>query len=239
MNSTTARETPNRRALIVGASRGLGEAVVEEYVSRGALVVGTARAAASTPLHRFAATRADAVDVEELDVTVPVGLEPLRERLQGRRFDLLFVVAGISLAAREAIGADIDDEDFQRMMLTNVLGVMRAVEALDELVEQDGTIAVMSSGQGSIAGNTGGGFEVYRATKAALNQMFRSYAARHGGERRSLLLLAPGWVRTELGGGGAPLRIEDSIPLLVDTIDAQHGTPGVQYLDRHGRTVAW
>ncbi len=113
------------------------------------------------------------------------------------------------------------------------------VEELQNLVDPAGTIAVMSSGQGSVSGNTNGGFEVYRATKAALNQMFRSYAVRHEGEQRALLLLTSGWDKTGLGGPNAMLEINDSIPPLIDTIDAQHGTPGLQYLDRHGKTVAW
>lgn len=143
------------------------------------------------------------------------------------------------MAAQDAIGADVDTDDFTRMMLTNVLGVMRAVETLQDLVTPDGTIAVMSSGQGSVTNNTTGGFEVYRASKAALNQMFRSYAARHAGEQRPLLLMAPGWVKTTLGGSNAILEISDSIPPLVDTVDAQHATPGLQFLDRRGEPVAW
>jgi NAD(P)-dependent dehydrogenase (short-subunit alcohol dehydrogenase family) len=55
-------------------------------------------------------------------------------------------------------------------MLTNALGVMRAVEAFQDIVRPTGTIGVMSSGQGSITNNTRGGFEVYRGSKAALNQ---------------------------------------------------------------------
>jgi hypothetical protein len=51
--------------------------------------------------------------------------------------------------------------------------------------------------------------------------------------------MAPGWVRTDLGGPGAALGIEESIPPLVDTVDAQHGTRGLQFLDRHGEAVAW
>jgi hypothetical protein len=69
--------------------------------------------------------------------------------------------------------------------------------------------------------------------------MFRSYAARHAGEQRALLLMAPGWVKTTLGGPNAKLEISDSVPPLIDTIDAQHGVPGLQYLDRHGKTVPW
>lgn len=238
MNETAQTKTPNQDVLVIGASRGLGEAIVEDYVARGARVVGTVQNDEPSPLHDFARDN-EAVEVKRVDITAPEQIATLRERLAGRVFDLLFVVAGISLAAQDAIGADIDTHDFERMMDTNVLGVMRTVEGLQNLVAPGGTIAVMSSGQGSVSGNTSGGFEVYRATKAALNQMFRSYAVRHDGEQRSLLLLAPGWVKTTLGGPNAMLEISDSIPPLIDTIDAQHGTPGLQYLDRHGKTLAW
>ncbi|MFJ3394631.1 SDR family NAD(P)-dependent oxidoreductase [Leifsonia aquatica] len=240
MTEQHSASTPHREVLVVGASRGLGEAIVETYVQRGARVVGTVRTGDPSPLHAFADRAASgAVDIEHVDITEPSQLVALRERIADRRFDLLFVVAGVSLAPQDAVGADIDTADFLRMMETNVLGVMRAVETLHELVTPTGTIAVMSSGQGSVSGNTTGGFEVYRATKSALNQMFRSFAVRHAGESRPLLLLAPGWVKTELGGPDAMLEIGDSIPPLVDAIDAQHATPGLQYLDRNGEPVAW
>lgn len=125
------------------------------------------------------------------------------------------------------------------MMRMNVLGVTRAVEALQDLVAWTGAIAVMSSGQASVAGSTIGGFKVYRATKAALDQMFRCYAASHRDDGRALLLMAPRWVRTGLGGPCAALGIKESIPPLVDKVDAQHGVPGLRLLDRHGEAVAW
>lgn len=235
-DTTTHRST---EVLVVGATRGLGLAVVEEYVRRGAHVVGTERADRPSGLRDLARRRPDAVEVEQLDVDDQRQVAALRERLAGRRLDLLFVVAGISLAPREAVGVDVGTDDFTRMMLTNVLGVMRTVEGLQDLVAPDGTIAVMSSGQGSVANNTTGGFEVYRATKAALNQMMRSHAARHVDDERALLLMAPGWVRTDMGGTAATLEVEESIPPLVDTVEAQRGVPGLQYLDRFGRAVAW
>ena len=58
-------------------------------------------------------------------------------------------------------------------------------------------------------------------------------------ERRALVLMAPGWVRTELGGPDARLSIDESIPNLVTTLDALHGSPGLHYVDYLGRTVAW
>jgi NAD(P)-dependent dehydrogenase (short-subunit alcohol dehydrogenase family) len=84
----------------------------------------------------------------------------------------------------------------------------------------------MSSCQGSVANNERGGHEVYRGSKAALNTFMRSYAARHRDGQRSLVLMAPGWVRTELGGPDARLSIDDSIPNVVKTLDALRGIPG-------------
>lgn len=239
MNDATQPASTHRSVLVIGASRGLGEAIVETYVARGAHVIGTEQSDAPSPLRDFAAHGSDRLRIERVDITSPEQVAALRDRLDGTMLDLLFVVAGISLAAQDAIGANIDTRDFERMMDTNVLGVMRTVETLQDLVVADGTIAVMSSGQGSVSDNTSGGFEVYRATKSALNQMFRSYAARHRDDGRTLLLMAPGWVKTGLGGPNAVLEIGESVLPLVDTIDAQRGVPGLQYLDRHGKTVAW
>jgi hypothetical protein len=53
------------------------------------------------------------------------------------------------------------------------------------------------------------------------------------------LLLAPGWVRTDMSGPAARLSIEESIPNLVKVIEAQHGKSGLHYLDYLGRTVPW
>ncbi|PWS21488.1 3-oxoacyl-ACP reductase, partial [Enterococcus faecium] len=82
-----------------------------------------------------------------------------------------------------------------------------------------------------IANNEKGGHEVYRGSKAALNQYMRSYAARHAETRRALVLMAPGWIRTDLGGDMAPLNVEDAIPELVDTLLAQLGTAGLRFID--------
>ena len=125
------------------------------------------------------------------------------------------------------------------MMIANALSPMRVVEGLQDIVAPDGMIGVMSSGQGSVSNNTNGGREVYRGTKAALNQYMRSYAARHTGEPRALVLMAPGWTRTELGGPNAPFSMEETIPKIVNVLLAQRGKPGLRYLDREGSTVPW
>ena len=228
----------NASVLLIGASRGLGHAIAEEYVGRGSRVLATVRSAARTPLHDLADRVGDQLEIEHVDITVPEEVRALRNRLDTRRFDLLFVNAGVTNREEETV-ADVSTEEFTRVMVTNALSPMRVIETLGDRVDAHGTIAIMSSGQGSIANNERGGFEIYRASKSALNQLMRSYAARHNSDTRTLLLTAPGWVQTELGGPKARLTIDESIPKLVTVIDAQHGRPGLQFLDYLGQTVAW
>jgi NAD(P)-dependent dehydrogenase (short-subunit alcohol dehydrogenase family) len=230
--------TVHKDVLIIGASRGLGLAIAENYLERGARVIATVRADSHTKLHDLRAKADGRLEIENVDINVPEQVAALCSRLQGRTFDLVFVNAGVANAAGETV-ADVSTEEFVRLMVTNALSPMRVVEAVLDLVRPDGTLGVMSSGQGSVANNTNGGFEIYRASKAALNTLMRSFAARHAGDARTLLLIAPGWVKTDLGGPGAMLTIDESIPKVVGTIDAQHGKSGLQYLDYQGRTVAW
>jgi len=82
-------------------------------------------------------------------------------------------------------------------------------------------------------------WDVYRGSKAALNTFMRSFAARQDEPRRAMVVLAPGWIRTEMGGSSAPFGIEESVPLLVDLLIAKRARPGLEYLDRDGRTVPW
>jgi len=229
--------TPDRNLLLIGASRGLGYAMAEEFLKRGWHVVGTVRRG-KTRLHDLAARCDGRLTVETVDITEPGQVSALRARLAGRAFDLLFINAGVKNDDRETI-ADVSTEEFVRVLVTNALSPMRVVEALQHLVVPTGTIGVMSSGQGSVANNEVGGYEVYRASKAALNTLMRSFAARHKGDPRTFLLVAPGWVRTDMGGPGARLSIEESIPNLANTVEAQFGKTGLQYLDYLGRTVPW
>jgi len=235
----TSPDQQPKTVLLVGASRGLGRAMAGEFVKKGWQVVGTVRASGGTDLHDLADAHADQVKVEQLDITEPSEIAGLRKRLSGSAFDMLFVNAGTANHDPAATIADVSTDEFVRVMLTNALGVMRAVEGFQDLVHPTGLIGVMSSGQGSIANNIKGGFEIYRGSKAALNQYMRSYAARHADDPRAMVLMAPGWIRTALGGPNAPFSVEETIPQVVDTLLAQQGTRGLRFIDRHGETVPW
>ena len=232
------RRPPQARVLLIGASRGLGLALAAEWVGQGRHVTGTTRGSERTGLHDLADDHPDRIEVETVDITDAPQIMALHDRLAGKTFDLLFVNAGVASQRRGTV-ADVSTEDFIRVMVTNALGPLRVVEALHDLIEPAGTIAVMSSGQGSVANNHGGGDDVYRGSKAALNTFMRSYDARHRGEQRTLILMAPGWVRTALGGPDARLGIDDSIPNVVATIDSLRNSPGLHYVNYLGETVPW
>lgn len=217
-----------KQALVVGASRGLGLVLARELARRG--------------WHVIATTRGDSpaltdVEFESLEMTSPEQLAALRERLAGRNLDLLFVNAAIDRGNTPI--SEVPTDVFTEVMVTNALSPLRTVEALGDLVTPDGTIAVMSSEQGSISMNTEDGYELYKASKAALNQLMRSYATRTAGDGRTKLLVDPGHNRTRLGGPDAPLAPEETMPAVVDVLEAEAGTPGLRFLDRHGEPVPW
>jgi NAD(P)-dependent dehydrogenase (short-subunit alcohol dehydrogenase family) len=224
--------------LLIGASRGLGLALATEWLSRGHRVIGTVRGSDRTPLHELTSKYPDQLSIQQVDMTDPQAVEALRSSLQETELDTLFINAGVALGAGDKV-ENVSDEDFTRLMVTNALSPMRLVHRLGSLVKPDGTIAVMSSSLGSVTLNTWGGWEVYRASKAALNTLMRSYAASHAKENRSLALVDPGWVKTDMGGDDATLTVEESIPGVVDHLAEVHGKPGLRYFNYKGETVPW
>lgn len=219
-------------ALIVGASRGLGRALVEEHLKRGWEVIATVRNAAA-----LADIRSDALTVETIDTTDWAGIDALRDRLADRPLDLLFVSAAIIGPSESPIG-DAAAEPFAEMMVVNVLAPLRIVDRYADLVPPGGTIAVMSSSLGSITLNESGGFEAYRTSKAALDMGFRSIHARRGG-RHSWLAVDPGWVQTDMGGAQATLTIDESIPSLTDMLEARRGSNALAFVNYRNEEHPW
>ncbi|OSQ36775.1 SDR family NAD(P)-dependent oxidoreductase [Thalassospira mesophila] len=239
----TTSNTPTKTILLIGASRGLGHAMAAEFLKKGWNVVGTVRdGSGHTLLHDLQAHYQNQLEIEILDICKPDQLCALHQRLSDRKFDILFVNAGTANPDPNQTIGEISTKDFTDLMITNALSPMRVIETLKACVTATGTIGVMSSGQGSIANNETGLRELYRGTKAALNMFMRSFAARettNATRSRAFCVMAPGWVKTDLGGPDARLTINESIPSLVTVLLEKHGKPGLEYLDYLGRTVPW
>jgi NAD(P)-dependent dehydrogenase (short-subunit alcohol dehydrogenase family) len=222
--------------LLAGASRGLGLGLAQEYLGRGWQVIATARDPAAPGLSALKAAHPDALTVETLDIADPASVTALATRLAARTLDVLFVVAGISGnsdAPIHAVGQDAVAHEF----VTNATAPLCLAEALAPSLAPKAAVVFMTSILGSIASNAGGGMELYRATKAALNMLASCYALRH--RATPVLLLHPGWVRTALGGHRAPVDVETSVRGLADVIAAHGAKPGIAYLDYQGTRLPW
>ncbi|KVP55506.1 short-chain dehydrogenase [Burkholderia ubonensis] len=193
-----------KTALIIGASRGLGREFVRQYRRDGWNVIATARDDAS-----LAALRELGAHAHALDIAQPEQIAALGWKLDGERLDVAVVVSGIYGPRTEGVET-IAAEDFDAVMHTNVRGPMQLLPILLPLVEDArGVLAVVSSRMGSIADATGTTGWLYRASKAALNDVLRiaSLQTRHA----ACVALHPGWVRTDMGGAEAALDPETSV----------------------------
>jgi NAD(P)-dependent dehydrogenase (short-subunit alcohol dehydrogenase family) len=227
----------NGTILLAGASRGLGLGLASEYLGRGWHVIATARTPdTATGLAQLKAKYPDHLIVETLDVADPASAQALAERLATTTLDVLFVVAGVSGHSGKPVH-QVPHAEIAHEFITNATSPIALAEALHASLTPQTTIAFMTSILGSIGSNAGGGMELYRATKAALNMLASCYALRH--KASAVLLLHPGWVRTELGGEAAPLDVATSVRGLADVV-AWHGVkPGISYLDYQGNRLPW
>jgi len=227
-----------RNALVIGASRGLGLALVCELLSRGWIVTATLRQDDRSELPSLAGGWPEQLMIEQLDVVEDSEIDALSARLSGARADLLFVNAGIIRDKKET-AETISRDEFTRLMQINALGPARVAERLMDHVAPNGTVVAMTSELASIANNDDPSWDCYQVSKAALNMLMRSMAVRHAGEARSFLLISPGWVKTDLGGPDATLEIDESIPRVVDQIEAVAGATDLHCVDCKGDTLPW
>ena len=226
-----------KNALIVGASRGLGLGLAGKLLARGWQATATVRSH-SNDLASLQENAGGNLQVATLDINDRAQSVQLAGSLDGQRFDLLFLNAGILLGWNTAL-EDIPDADISAIFFTNAISPIRTADALVECVASGGMIAFMSSVLGSVATNDDGRAELYRASKAALNSLARSFRARHADRDLTILLLHPGVVRTRMGGEDAPLDIETSVNGVADVIEQRWGTGGITFVDYRGEIVPW
>ena len=222
--------------LILGASRGIGYEFARQYVQEGWRVLATARDdAGCTQLQAIGA------EVFKLDVAKPNSVSGLSWRLDGEKLDLALYVAGV--IDRNSPQTPPTQEEFDRIMHTNVLGAMQALPQVAPWVaEANGTFAFISSVMASMTLTDSGGASLYKVSKAALNMVVRT--APSDFPKVTWLALSPGWVQTDMGGNTAPLTVLDSVAQMRATLNSVGGTEKRaavqgQFLNYDGSTLPW
>jgi NAD(P)-dependent dehydrogenase (short-subunit alcohol dehydrogenase family) len=222
--------------LLAGASRGLGLGLAGAFLERGWNVIATARnAGKAEALQQLAQGHPEQLRIEALDIADPGSIKALAAALRGRTIDTLFVVAGINQQGETRL-QDVPVEQIGQEFVTNATAPIVLAETLLGQMSPGGTIVFMTSILGSLASNAGGGMDIYRASKAALNMMAMNFALRH--KDRPVRLMHPGWVRTDMGGADAPVDIPTSVRGMADEI-TRDTRPGLAYLDYRGQKLPW
>jgi NAD(P)-dependent dehydrogenase (short-subunit alcohol dehydrogenase family) len=227
------------KALIIGSSRGLGLGLTEAFLARGWQVVGTARNPGSaTKLQHLVARYPSNAKVVKADVLQTEDLDSLAQLQSPGSLQLVVINAGVAGPEHQAADT-LREGELQALFGTNTIAPLRIAKRLLPALTPNGTMAFMSSRLGSIADNTSGGFDLYRASKAALNSMVRSFAvtaAKPAGV--NVLCLHPGWVRTDMGGPHAPLSVDESVQGLANVLESKRAAD-LQFLDYSGAEIPW
>ncbi|SEI53292.1 SDR family oxidoreductase [Paraburkholderia diazotrophica] len=207
-----------KTVLIVGASRGIGREFVKQYRHDGWRVLATARDDES--LGELVALGAEAFS---LDVTDPEEIAALGLKLDGERLDTAVIVSGVYGPHTEGVET-VSAQDFDFVMATNVRGPMQLIPVLLPLVEEArGVLAVLSSRMGSINETTGTTGWLYRASKAALNDVLKVTSVQT--RTATCVSLHPGWVRTDMGGASAAVDPAHSVKGMREVLAQAASTP--------------
>ncbi len=200
-------------AVVTGGNKGVGHGACRLLAEAGALVILTARSekrgkAAAKAL----ANEGLGVRFHPMDVTDEASAMRLAQFLSGEfgRLDILINNAAI-LNDRSMTSLTVDLDTLREMMDTNAYGPLRVIQALAPLLKKSsaGRIVNVSSWYGSMADMHGGGYAAYRLSKAALNALTQIMAEDFRGTNITVNAACPGWVRTDMGGGGAPKSWEE------------------------------
>ncbi|GAB4222017.1 MAG: SDR family oxidoreductase [Acidobacteriota bacterium] len=232
----------DRVALVTGANRGLGLEFARQLVEGGARVFALCRdPRRATDLAALAAGHTDRIAVHAADVADDASVADAFAAV-GRatdRLDLVVNNAGV-FGPRDQTLETLDFGAVREVFEINVLGALRVVRAALPLLDGPAPRVVqISSLMGSIADNGSGGAWAYRLSKAALNMATRNLG--HELIRRGIVTAAlhPGWVRTAMGGDGAPLSAGDAVRAMLATIARLGPAESGLFLDREGRPLAW
>ena len=219
------------RALVIGASGGIGAAVTKQLRGERWEVVGLSRS------------------VDGFDVGNPASVQRCLGTLDGK-FDLIFVAVGILAplwGTPEKSLSAIKPDDMARVFSVNTIGPALILSHAANLLPKDGrgVIATLSARVGSIGDNKIGGWYSYRASKAALNQIVRGAAIELGRTHKQSVCVAlhPGTVATSFTANHADrhktVPAEQAASNLLGVIGKLTPEQSGGFFDYAGVEIAW
>ncbi len=218
------------RALVVGASGGIGAALAAALDARGAEVRRLSRG-------------------DGLDLRDPAAVERVMGAVEGP-FDLILVATGVLApegASPEKSLAQIDGARMAEVVQVNAVGPALVLRHAPRLLPRRtrSALGVLSARVGSIGDNALGGWHSYRASKAALNQIVRGAAIELARSHPQAVVAAlhPGTVETPFTTAYAPshgkIGAGEAARRLLAVLDGLGpGETGV-FRDGEGREVPW
>lgn len=227
--------------LVTGANRGLGLEFCRQYAAAGCNVIAACRRPEQAEQLQALAGQYASIELQALDVADFSQIEALAATLAERRIDVLLNNAGVY---GDQSGRGFGKLDYQAWADTLAINVMAPVKLaecfLPHLQRSDKPlIASLSSLMGSMADNSSGGSILYRSSKAGLNAAMKSLAIDLRPRNIGVLILHPGWVRTDMGGPNGLIDVEESVSgmrRLIDRFDLADSGSFVKY---DGSPLPW
>lgn len=226
--------------MITGANRGIGLALTMELLRRGDHVVAAARDPWGGALAELAGAHVGQLTPLALDVTSDGSIAAAKQALAGRPVDVLVNNAAIFGPRGRQSALDMDFGAWREVFEVNVYAPLRVAQAFLPNVEAGSgrKIVTISSRMGSIGSNPSGAL-AYRSSKAAVNMVMVAFGNAVRDSEVAVLLFHPGWVRTDMGGGGADIPPAESAAGLIATIDASGMRETNSFRNWKGETIPW
>ena len=223
--------------LITGSSRGIGLEFAKQYAAEGWEVIATCRRRDQSGALRQ--VQGD-MRVETLDVSDFASVEALGKQLDGVPIDLLINNAGI-YGPRVVPYDTVDYSAWAEVLRVNTMACLKVSAVFSRNVARSKrkTIVAITSAMGSVSENSSGGAYIYRSSKAALNAVMRSLSIDLKPKEIIVVVLHPGWVRTDMGGSGAHLDAFESVAAMRDVIGKLGPTNSGRFLNYDGTELPW
>ena len=226
--------------LVTGANRGLGLEFVKQYAEAGATVYACCRGLQSANgLREVSQASGGKVSLHALDVANPASIAALAKDFGASPIDILINNAGI-YGPRKQAANDMDFDGWAETFAINSMAPLRIAQAFHKNLKSgsERKLITITSGMGSTEQHTGDYF-AYRSSKAAVNNVMHGLSLAWKADGITVVVIHPGWVKTDMGGPNAALEPHESIAGMRRVIAKLTQADSGKFFDYRGHNVAW